>query len=484
MERGPDLRHSVGQRPRGRTAIRSRRDTRLTARPGLPILLGGPHATLLGERILREFGCFDVICRFECEPIIAEVVGALLGGRDLDGIGNVLYRRGGDVVATPQQSMPVELQELPEPAFDLYPIREIGLPELALEAGRGCPFECTFCSTAQFFGRKYRVKPGRQLVDEMRTLRGKFGIVRFNLNHDLFGLRAADVVEFCDAVQPERDLVWSCSMRPDIIDRVLADRMRAAGCTHIYFGVESGSPAMQKRIKKRLNVERAFGAISGTMGAGIACTTSFITGFPEESIEDQDATLNYIGRLLMAHPTIVPQLHLLSPEPGTTLAVGGYELKFDGIGPDCRPVPFPDLVRSHPDLFSVFHYYDSGVSRTRAILASATVNELLPLMGPELAVHLCAVRLDGRLSTLVQKLGEIADVEWTPGRVSSQVITLFTAWLSQSNDSLSYLFELWRHRCAAAAGIECRVDALTVGLMDAIRRDPRAPIPRELLGRS
>ena len=60
----------------------------------------------------------------------------------------------------------MDVDQLSMAAFHFYPISELGLSSIRVEAGRGCPFQCTFCSTATFFGRKYRVKAAPKLVGE------------------------------------------------------------------------------------------------------------------------------------------------------------------------------------------------------------------------------------------------------------------------------------------------------------------------------
>jgi radical SAM superfamily enzyme YgiQ (UPF0313 family) len=107
-------------------------------------------------------------------------------------------------------------------------------------------------------------------------------------------------------------------MRPDTIDLDMLHTLADAGCVDIYFGVEAGSARLQKITKKNLDLPAARTAIQAVLGAGLTCTASFITGFPEEATADQDETLDMIGELMALHPkAITVQLHILSPEPGS-----------------------------------------------------------------------------------------------------------------------------------------------------------------------
>src|SRR5204863_503125 len=137
-----------------------------TMAPELPILLGGPHASVLHREIMERFTQFDVLVRNEAEFTLPKVLAALFSP-ELDLVPGISFRRGGKVCATQGAPIIHDLDALPFPAYDRYPIRELGSRMMRVEAGRGCPFECTFCSTATFFGRQYRLKSPARLCGEL-----------------------------------------------------------------------------------------------------------------------------------------------------------------------------------------------------------------------------------------------------------------------------------------------------------------------------
>ena len=106
---------------------------------------------------------------------------------------------------------------------------------MRVEAGRGCPFHCTFCSTATFFGRKYRVKAAGKLVSELKSLNRDYNIGDFSLQHDLFTVNRRKVLEFCEEVRP-CNFSWTCSARIDCVDSELLGEMARSGCRGIYLG--------------------------------------------------------------------------------------------------------------------------------------------------------------------------------------------------------------------------------------------------------
>jgi radical SAM superfamily enzyme YgiQ (UPF0313 family) len=132
--------------------------------PSLPIMLGGPHATMLSNEILGAYRQFDLVVRHEAEETFPQVL-ANLGRRSFDKIPGVTWRRGngGQIRATAGAPKIEDLDSLPVPLYDLYPIADLQLDLMRIEAGRGCPFDCNFCSTATFFQRSYRLKSPERL---------------------------------------------------------------------------------------------------------------------------------------------------------------------------------------------------------------------------------------------------------------------------------------------------------------------------------
>lgn len=344
-------------------------------RPDLPILLGGPHASILDEPILRHYGQFDVIVRGEAELTLGPLLEAL-GARDLSALAGVSYRRGEAVIHRPDGPAVPDLDVLPLPDYAAYPIADLHLDVLRVEAGRGCPFACTFCSTASFFGRRYRLHSTERLCAELTRLNESYGITHFALTHDLFTVNKVKVLEFCDGVA-DLGFTWSCSARMDCVDPHLLRRMADAGCRSIYYGVETGSRRMQSAVAKRLDLDLFWPTLEATREVAIEATTSFITGYPQETQADQDDTLNLIGaEWVREADNVVIQLHLLTPEPGTALlAEFRDQLEWDGHISDFNLPALEHgddtLMASDPEVFVNHHYYRSTLPRDRNVLVTS-----------------------------------------------------------------------------------------------------------------
>jgi radical SAM superfamily enzyme YgiQ (UPF0313 family) len=412
--------------------------------PDLPILLGGPHASVLHQEIMGQFPEFDIVVRNEAELTLLSVLEGL-HNRNWFGVPGVTFRTAGTIWSNAGEPRIENLDELPLPAYHCYPISELELRHLRVEAGRGCPFACTFCSTAGFFGRKYRLKSSRRLLVELNFLHARYGLSQFSLNHDLFTASRPKVVDFCHAVMG-LDYRWRCSARMDCVDDELLELMRAAGCTTIYFGVETGSPRMQKISGKHLDLTLVKPVLRKAESLGIATVASFITGYPEEIEADQDATLDLAGECVQM-PNVTTQLHLLTPEPGTPL-IAQYrdQLEYDGHISDFNfPTLEPDdsrIMHQSPTVFMNHHYYRSATPRSRHVLVTS-----LFAVSQDLGVwflrHLLGY-YQGRFSLLCDDV-----YHWFLKRSGPFDSSVFESFIAGAFGQAHYLFSLVRYLSAA-----------------------------------
>jgi len=377
--------------------------------PELPILLGGPHATILHHQILERFQQFDVVVRHEAEETLPAVLAAL-SSRHFANIPGVSWRSrpaGAQIYSTPGAPKVEDLDTLPIPAFDLYPIGDLRLKDIRVEAGRGCPFSCTFCSTASFFQREYRLKSPVRILQELDLLHHRYGIKSFKLSHDLFTVNKKKVLAFCEAVRG-RAYTWRVSARIDCVDAELLRAMSEAGCESLYFGIETGSERIQKISQKRLALPLVATTLDTVERLGMKATVSFITGYPEETEKDQDATLNMLAACFRRQQSfITTQLHLLLPEPGTELYNRYYErLRYDGYTSAFNAKLLEDDDEQHvlasPDIFATYFYYPGSLPRRLQTLAVGAWRAFTTL-GPTILSYILRYYY-GRLSGLFANL--------------------------------------------------------------------------------
>ncbi|GAA0124372.1 hypothetical protein UT300019_02740 [Clostridium sp. CTA-19] len=283
----------------------------------IKIVFGGPHASLTGVESMKKFSYIDVIAVGESEKTIVPIVKALFSNSNFENIEGVIYRKDNEIVHNKQTNLIKDLDSLPFLDFSLIPIEDIKV--MPLDVGRGCPFGCTYCSTKTFWKRFFRLKSPKRIVEEIKYINLKYGIKEFSFVHDLFTANKTKLSEFCELILLEKIKInWSCSARLDTLNEELIKKMYESGCKSIYLGIETGSPRMQKIINKNLNLSCLEEKIKILKKYKINITTSFIYGFPEETLDDIDKTLSAINEVRKLEVKNV-QLHLLSILPGTEL---------------------------------------------------------------------------------------------------------------------------------------------------------------------
>ena len=376
--------------------------------PDLPIMLGGPHATMLDRPIIERFPQFDLIVRHEADEIFPGVLRAL-ENRNFISVPGLSWRdKRGEFRMTPGKPKVENLDALPLLPYHHYPIEELGLDLLRIEAGRGCPFACTFCSTAGFFQRSFRLKSPERLVHELELLRDRYGYSEFKLDHDMFTVNKRKVLDFCDAVRG-RGFRWRVSARVDCVNPMLLERMADAGCIGLYFGIETGSARMQKISQKRLDLDLVEPTLAVCADLGIDATASFITGYPEETRQDQDDTLDMIGRCIA--PNCLTQLHILQPEPGTPMyAERGADVRYDGYSSPYNTFLLNagdrELVLGTPEIFQTYFHYPAELPREEHVFAVLAV-DLLRRVGADV-VRYALRRFDGSLGALMAAFRDFA----------------------------------------------------------------------------
>jgi radical SAM superfamily enzyme YgiQ (UPF0313 family) len=336
------------------------------------ILLGGPQASAVDVPTLEAFPFIDLIVRGEADETLPKLLRSDWSAESLASIPGITFRNGASVVRNMEAPIVGDLDAVPFPAFDLIPDMD-KLPYISLELGRGCPFACTFCSTNDFFRRRFRLKSPELLLAQMRRATSQYRAKSFDLIHDMFTVDRKRVVAFCKTmIDSGEHFRWSCSARTDCIDNELIELMDQAGCQGIFFGVETGSPRMQRVIDKHLNLEESAARISRTTSVGIGATVSLITGFPDETEEDLEQTLGFL-MFGARHELAEPQLHILAPLAGTPMyRKFRGNLLLDEIYSDISHQGWKqgtcdrDLIASYPDIFPNFYGVPTpGLDRAR-----------------------------------------------------------------------------------------------------------------------
>ena len=328
------------------------------------IILGGPQASVCDMTTMDKFHFVDIILRGEADRTIVPLIRALEGKGQLFDVPGITFRSGSEIVRT-SLALPVEdLDTLPEPKYDLYPSMDL-LDVIFIEDGRGCPFNCSFCSTSGFWSRKFRMHSPERIISLLKDLAAKYGRdKKYNFTHDLSTYSKDRLVRLCQGfIDSGVNVGWGCFSRVDVLDEEAIDMMARAGCDSVFFGIESGSARMQKSIGKNLDLSHIFTTVDQMIENGISYTASFVVGFPDETVKDLRATLRLAMDLRYrkggCHEI---QFHKLYPLMGSRLFQEyGDKLQYDGNfqGFAHGQLENEDLetIKKNPELFSTYYYY-------------------------------------------------------------------------------------------------------------------------------
>ncbi len=281
---------------------------------GLRVVVTGFHGTVAPEAALRLTGA-EAVIRGEPE----EAIGEIAAGRALSVIDGVSFMRGGEVVNNPDRAA-VDITRLPVPAFELFDLRRyfyevLDNEFLLIEATRGCPYGCVFCSKVMY-GEKFRKKTAEQVcaeidwaLDHTKARNVYFIDLEFTVARDL-----AEAISR-HLIKRGAPVAWCCQTRSDNVDEELLKLMRKSGCRLIHLGVESGSEEVLTASGKATTKEAIYKGVRMIEAAGIETLAFFMFGLPGESKSQREETIEFAIEL---DPTYA-SFHFATPYPGSRL---------------------------------------------------------------------------------------------------------------------------------------------------------------------
>jgi radical SAM superfamily enzyme YgiQ (UPF0313 family) len=290
-------------------------------RPDLPVVIGGPHATVLPEETLARG--FDAVAVGEGEHTSVDLAKTLEKGAPLYEVPGMVASSNGKVRYGPGRPF--------EPDFDLFPdadrtlvdyekYYEKKLTHIGMMATRGCPWNCLFCKPMQdkLFGRKVRRRGLERIVAEMKRIEELLGKKRYLFRDDTLVLAGVDwFVEFEQELEAAglEGASWSCQARVDQITRPLIEQMKRCGLEGVAFGVESGSQKVLDFFRKGIKVEQTVRAFDICHEMGIGTHAFIMLGAPVETRDDLEATVRLVERIRSESISV----SITTPAPGTDL---------------------------------------------------------------------------------------------------------------------------------------------------------------------
>jgi radical SAM superfamily enzyme YgiQ (UPF0313 family) len=289
--------------------------------PNATVVLGGPHATFMDKEILQEQSSVDVIVRGEGELTLLELTQKISSQENLGAVEGITFRKDGQILQNPTRPFIQNLDELPFPAYRHFPLdkyRLFGKLFFPVITSRGCPFQCSFCTSSRTLGKQYRARSPKNIGSELELLKNEYHADSFTFYDDTLTLDKQRIFEICEEIKNRKiDIAWDCQTRVDQISEEVLAKMKQTNCQQVFFGAESGCQDVLNWVKKRTTVEQNEKAIKMAKKAGLFVAISIIIGYPGETAEMRKQTIDF---LLRSEPDDV-YLCIATPYPGTDLRV-------------------------------------------------------------------------------------------------------------------------------------------------------------------
>lgn len=293
----------------------------------IPILFGGPHATVLYEQVLKENPFFDLVFVGEAEKSFSRLFRGDINDRSawhkIPGLSFI--DDAGKIIFTGPPELTENLDEVPIGARDLlsHDAYRWSLPGAegrrfaTMNTSRGCPFRCVFCTTYTLFGHRIRAQSHKRVVSEIIKLNREEGVGVIGFMDDNFTLGKERILSICKGINKEKpDLLMDCWTSAATLSSEITKTMHGAGFVRVNIGIESGDPQILKATKKGIDLNQVRQAVSLAKQAGLETCGYAILGLPGETRTTAMRTINFLRNLKGLD---YAYLTVAAPLPGTVM---------------------------------------------------------------------------------------------------------------------------------------------------------------------
>jgi len=308
--------------------------------PSPVFVAGGEHITALTEYSLRDCPALDVCVRGEGEHVFYELLESLSNNGDYKKVKGIGYLNDESrFISNENQPRIRTVDNIPWPYWPEGYLEKFwkagksygvcSARDMPLMVSRGCPFQCTFCSSPQMWTTLYKLREPEDVIAEIKSYKERYGITSLQL-YDLTAItKRSWTIDFCNKLlQHQINLPWSLpsGTRSEALDHETLRLLRQTGCKYLVYAPESGSPNTLKRIKKKIQLPRFTESVLEAKRQGLILRTNLIIGFPHETRRDVLLTIKY-GLKLALRGVDEVSINIFSPYPGTEIYM---ELRNEG----------------------------------------------------------------------------------------------------------------------------------------------------------
>lgn len=327
LKRKPDLVALTALTPTIGRALETAQVVKETL-PDSIVVMGGYHPTFNFIETLEDENV-DIVIRGEGEYIMLNLVQALENQSSLHDVKGIVFedKNSKEIVVNPEAPLIQDLDELPFPALNLLPMKKYRLLDMdthmtTMITTRGCPMQCSFCSSAAMHGKKIRERSVENIVDEIEYLKTNYDIDTIAFMDDTFTLKKRKVMAICDEILKRNiEIMWGCTSRVDTLDEKLLKKMKEAGCITIFIGVESADQQQLDNMCKNTTIAKIENAFKIAHKLKIRTIASVALGMPGDTKEIMNKTVKFVHKLKPNYAIY----SLATPYPGTKFYKEAFE---------------------------------------------------------------------------------------------------------------------------------------------------------------
>jgi len=301
------------------------------AHPNATLVAGGEHFTAEPEGALRD-SSLDFILEGEGDRAICDLALHLEGRRDLEDVPGCWMRTAdGEIRRTTGKVRVRDIDDLPWPAWDLVPVDAyldggymVGVDRgrsMPMNATRGCPYQCTFCSSPTMWTTRYVTRSPADVVAEIEHYAARYGATNFDFQDLTAIVKKEWVIEFANLLLAKNlGITWQIpsGTRSEALDDDVLPLLVRSGCTNLTYAPESGDEETLRRIKKKIKPARMVASMRAAVKAGCNVKANFIFGFPGDTLQSVLGTFRFLARIAVAgvHDISIAPLR---PYPGSEI---------------------------------------------------------------------------------------------------------------------------------------------------------------------
>jgi anaerobic magnesium-protoporphyrin IX monomethyl ester cyclase len=321
--------------------------------PDKPVFLGGEHGTATWQYLLSRCPELTACVLGEGEDAAIELAEWLDGKRELDSIAGLAIRTAEGPQKTAGRARIRNPENLPRPAWHHVPLEmymTCGLGQglyrgrtLPVLATRGCPYQCTFCSSPGMWTTRYVLRPVTDVVDEIEDYVRQYNITNVDFADLTAFVKRQWILDLCREIERRKlHITYQVPVgtRSEVLDREVLEALYRTGCRNICYAPESGSAETLERVKKRVRLDKMIESMRAAIEVGMTLRVNLIIGFPFEKRSGVWQTFQFALKLARVGVEDI-SFYPFTPYPGSEI----YEdLRREGALPEMSNDYFASLT--------------------------------------------------------------------------------------------------------------------------------------------